>query len=155
MHRTKDKVLVEFPVRLLEKEMLLASSIINISDNGEGVVGQFTSPEVMFRFVRNGKKLEARMMTNQPLMREETGKEGVASSLLKSASGGVYKSFKIEAFAKDSSSVLVNLAPLFLEHSDYSNPFSSYAPNSMYGMVTRKFRCDTSRSFLKDIHSYR
>ena len=149
MHRTKDKVLVEFPVRLLEKEMLLASSIINISDNGEGVVGQFTSPEV-----RNGKKLEARMMTNQPLMREETGKEGVASSLLKSASGGVYKSFKIEAFAKDSSSVLVNLAPLFLEHSDYSNPFSSYAPNSMYGMVTRKFRCDTSRSFLKDIHSY-
>lgn len=100
MHRTKDKVLVEFPVRLLEKEMLLASSIINISDNGEGVVGQFTSPEVMFRFVRNGKKLEARMMTNQPLMREETGKEGVASSLLKSASGGVYKSFKIEAFAK-------------------------------------------------------
>ena len=154
MHRTKDKVLVEFPVRLLEKEMLLAFSIINISDNGEGVVGQFTSPEVMFRFVRNGKKLEARMMTNQPLMREETGKEGVASSLLKSASGGVYKSFKIEAFAKDSSSVLVNLAPLFLEHSDYSNPFSSYAPNSMYGMVTRKFRCDTSRSFLKDIHSY-
>ena len=154
MHRTKDKVLVEFPVRLLEKEMLLASSIINISDNGEGVVGQFTSPEVMFRFVRNGKKLEARMMTNQPLMREETGKEGVASSLLKSASGGVYKSFKIEAFAKDSSSVLVNLAPLFLEHSDSSNPFSSYAPNSMYGMVTRKFRCDTSRSFLKDIHSY-
>ena len=154
MHRTKDKVLVEFPVRLLEKEMLLASSIINISDNGEGVVGQFTSPEVMFRFVRNGKKLEARMMTNQPLMCEETGKEGVASSLLKSASGGVYKSFKIEAFAKDSSSVLVNLAPLFLEHSDYSNPFSSYAPNSMYGMVTRKFRCDTSRSFLKDIHSY-
>ena len=154
MHRTKDKVLVEFPVRLLEKEMLLASSIINISDNGEGVVGQFTSPEVMFRFVRNGKKLEARMMTTQPLMREETGKEGVASSLLKSASGGVYKSFKIEAFAKDSSSVLVNLAPLFLEHSDYSNPFSSYAPNSMYGMVTRKFRCDTSRSFLKDIHSY-
>ena len=154
MHRTKDKVLVEFPVRLLEKEMLLASSIINISDNGEGVVGQFTSPEVMFRFVRNGKKLEARMMTNQPLMREETGKEGVASSLLKSASGGVYKSFKIEAFAKDSSSVLVNLAPLFLEHSDYSNPFSSYAPNSMYGIVTRKYRCDTSRSILKDIHSY-
>ena len=154
MYRTKDKVLVEFPVRLLEKEMLLASSIINISDNGEGVVGQFTSPEVMFRFVKNGKKLEARMMTNQPLMREETGKEGVESSLLKSASGGVYKSFKIEAFAKDSSSVLVNLAPLFLEHSDYSNPFSSYAPNSMYGMVTRKFRCDTSRSFLKDIHSY-
>ena len=154
MHRTKDKVLVEFPVRLLEKEMLLASSIINISDNGEGVVGQFTSPEVMFRFVRNGQKLEARMITNQPLMREDTGKEGVESSLLKSASGGVYKSFKIEAFAKDSSSVLVNLAPLFLEHSDYSNPFSSYAPNSMYGMVTRKFRCDNSRSFLKDIHSY-
>ena len=154
MHRTKDKVLVEFPVRLLEKEMLLASSIINISDNGEGVVGQFTSPEVMFRFVRNGQKLEARMITNQPLMCEETGKEGVESSLLKSASGGVYKSFKIEAFAKDSSSVLVNLAPLFLEHSDYSNPFSSYAPNSMYGMVTRKFRCDNSRSFLKDIHSY-
>ena len=71
MHRTKDKIFVEFPVSLMDKEMLLASSIIDISDNGEGVVGQFTSPEVMFRFVRNGKKLEARMMTNQPLMSGE------------------------------------------------------------------------------------
>lgn len=152
MHRTKNKVLVEFPVALMGKEMLFASSIINISDNGEGVVGQFTSPEVMFRFVRSGKKLEARMMTNQPLMSE--GEEVVESSLFKSASGGVYKSFEIEAFAKDSSSVLVNLAPLFLEHSDYSNPFSAYAPNSMYGLVTRKFKYDSSRSFLKDMHGY-
>lgn len=152
MHRSKDKIWVEFPVGLMGKEMLFASSIINISDNGEGVVGQFTSPEVMFRFVRNGKKLEARMMTNQPLLSE--GKEVVEPSLLKSASGGVYKSFEIDAFAKDSSSVLVNMAPLFLEHSDYSNPFSAYAANSMYGMVTRKFKYDSSRSFLKDMRGY-
>ena len=152
MHRTKDKIWVEFPVRLMGKEMLFASSIVTISDNGEGVAGQFTSPEVMFRFIRNGEKLEARMVTNQPLL---TGrKEVVEPSLSKSASGGVYKSFKIEAFAKDSTSVLVNLAPLFMEHSDYTNPFSSYAPNSMYGMVTRKFRYDSSRSFLKDMRGY-
>lgn len=152
MHRTKDKILVEFPVRLMEREMLFASSIIDISDNGEGVVGQFTSPDVMFRFVRNGKVLEARMMTNQPLLYE--GEKLVEASLLKSASGGVYQSFKIEAFAKDSSSVLVDMAPLFIEHTDYTNPFSSYAPNSMYGMVTRTYQQDITRSFLKSIQGY-
>lgn len=152
MHRTKDKIWVEFPVSFMGKEMLFASSIINTSDNGEGVVGQFTAADVMFRFVRNGKKLEARMMNNQPLLTsEETFAE---TSLAKSASGGVYKSFEIEAFAKDSSSVLVDLAPLFLEHSSYLNPFSSYAPNSMYGMVTREHKLDSSRSFLKDMRGY-
>lgn len=41
VHKIGDKVLVEFPIRLLGKDMMLTSSIENISDNGEGVVGQF------------------------------------------------------------------------------------------------------------------
>ena len=41
IHKIGDKVLVEFPIRLLGKDMMLTSSIEDISDNGEGVVGQF------------------------------------------------------------------------------------------------------------------
>lgn len=41
VHKIGDKVLVEFPIKLLGKDMMLTSSIENISDNGEGVVGQF------------------------------------------------------------------------------------------------------------------
>ena len=34
VHKIRDKVLVEFPIKLLGKDMMLTSSIENISDNG-------------------------------------------------------------------------------------------------------------------------
>ena len=40
LHRVDEKVLVEFPLKLLGKEMMFSSAIRSISDNGEGVVGQ-------------------------------------------------------------------------------------------------------------------
>ena len=52
VHKWKDKVYVEFPVDLLGKDMMLVSSIEDISDNGEGVVGQFAGYSLPLRFTR-------------------------------------------------------------------------------------------------------
>ena len=41
MHLMAGKVYAEFPIELLNRDLALTSSIEDISDNGEGVVGQF------------------------------------------------------------------------------------------------------------------
>lgn len=59
IHKVGDKVLVEYPLNLLGKEMLLVSSIEDISDNGEGVVGQFGGtrfPSVSFFWTRRYRR---------------------------------------------------------------------------------------------------
>ena len=62
VHKMNGKVYVEFPLRLLNREMLLASSIADISDNGEGVVGQFAAAPQTVVFTRNGDVINARMI---------------------------------------------------------------------------------------------
>lgn len=61
IHNVKGQVLVEFPLRLLDKDMLLTSSIENISDNGEGIVGEFGGTSLPVHFIKIDSTLQARL----------------------------------------------------------------------------------------------
>ncbi|MFR1240448.1 MAG: DUF5118 domain-containing protein, partial [Butyricimonas faecihominis] len=61
LHQVDGKVLVEFPLNLLGKEMMFTSAIRSISDNGEGVVGQFSGNGTVFSFVRVDSVIQARV----------------------------------------------------------------------------------------------
>lgn len=150
MHLLQNKVYAEFPLRLLGRDMLLASSIETTSDNGEGVVGQFGDRPCWFRFTRMDSTLQARMVYLQYL-ENASGITDIDKNLHNSHQPGVYKSFKIEAYNPDSTAVVVDMTGLFLEHSDYTNPFASYAGNSLFGLVSRTHKFKQERSFLKGI----
>lgn len=61
IHKVEGKVYVEFPVAMLGREMLFASSIENTSDGGEGAPGQLGGTDVRFRFEMIDSTLVARM----------------------------------------------------------------------------------------------
>lgn len=150
MHLMDRKVYAEFPVDLLNKDMLLAASIVTTNDNGEGVVGQFGDRSCWLRFTRLDSTLQARMIYLRGL--ENTSGAGEPDrNISSSQQPGIYKSFKIEAISPDSTAVVVNMSDLFLEHSDYTNPFASYAGNSLFGLVKRIHKFQKERSLLKGI----
>lgn len=149
VHRINGKVYVEFPVRFLGKDMLYTSSIENISDNGEGVVGQFAGAGVLFRFSKLDSVLQASVVKNLPFDSGEN--EVLSGALQESNTGGVYVSFKIEAVNPKDSAFLVDMTPLFLESSYHTNPFSSFGGNSLFGFVSRVHNYRPERSFLKDV----
>ncbi|MEG1737203.1 MAG: zinc-dependent metalloprotease [Odoribacter sp.] len=151
--RVGNKVYVEFPLHLLNKDMLLVTSIEDISDNGEGVVGQFTGNGLHLQFFIQDSVLQARMFTRQ-MFRKNNLSVDHSDMLDRSTIGGIFKSFKIEVTASDRSAVLVDMTNLFLEHSYYTNPFSNYAGNSMYGFVTRSYRYKEKRSFIRNVSGY-
>lgn len=154
IHKVGDKVLVEYPLNLLGKEMLLVSSIEDISDNGEGVVGQFGGYSLPFRFVLLDSTLQARIsLLDKPLNRG--GDQNLDEAIERSNAGGVYASFKVAAYTPDSSAIVVDMTPLFMEYSPYTTPFAAYSANSFYGYIARVHEYKKETSFLKEVRSYK
>ena len=94
IHYTGGNVYVEFPLDLLGKDMLFASSIENTSDNGEGVVGQFAGTPQVFVFTREGEYVQARLRQGVPII-NGSGDENVEGDLEKSFMPVVYYTLKI------------------------------------------------------------
>ena len=94
IHKVEGKVYVEFPVAMLGREMLFASSIENTSDGGEGAPGQLGGTDVRFRFEMIDSTLVARM----PLLSKPVNTSGdayIARALDNAHNPGIFKSFKV------------------------------------------------------------
>ena len=153
IHKIGDKVLVEFPIRLLGKDMMLTSSIEDISDNGEGVVGQFAGYGLPFRFTRLDSTLQARIfLIDKPL--NNSSEMNWNEAIERSTAGGVYGTFKIEAYTPDSTAVVVDMTPLFMEYSPYTTPFAAIGGNSFFGLISREHEYKKECSLLKDVDAF-
>ena len=153
IHKIGDKVLVEFPIRLLGKDMMLTSSIEDISDNGEGVVGQFAGYGLPFRFTRLDSTLQARIfLIDKPL--NNSSEMNWNEAIERSNAGGVYGTFKIEAYTSDSTAVVVDMTPLFMEYSPYTTPFAAIGGNSFFGLISREHEYKKECSLLKDVDAF-
>lgn len=150
IHYTGGNVYVEFPLDLLGKDMLFASSIENTSDNGEGVVGQFAGTPQVFVFTREGEYVQARLRQGVPII-NGSGDENVEGALEKSFMPGVYSTFKIEAYTPDNSAVVLNMTSFFLEHTAFTNPFSVQAVNFVWGFVKRNHKYKANRNLFQDV----
>ena len=158
VHQVDKKVYVEFPLRLLEKDMLLASTIDKITDNGEGSVGEFVGGGFTLRFIRRDSVIQARMAVETdflPVAPSNSSKDpAIEKALEQSSLPGVFGTYKIEAWTPDSSAVVIELTPLFTKHSIYTNPFPPYAPNAMFGFIGRRHKLQENRTHLKGIKAY-
>ncbi|WP_302299103.1 zinc-dependent metalloprotease [Butyricimonas virosa] len=153
IHKIGDKVLVEFPIRLLGKDMMLTSSIEDISDNGEGVVGQFAGYGLPFRFTRLDSTLQARIfLIDKPL--NNSSEMNWNEAIERSNAGGVYGTFKIEAYTPDSTAVVVDMTSLFMEYSPYTTPFAAMGGNFFFGLISREHEYKKECSLLKDVDAF-
>ena len=56
LHKLKNKLYFELPLNLLQRDMLLGSTVSEVSDNGNAIVGSKPSTPIHFRFHKvNGK----------------------------------------------------------------------------------------------------
>lgn len=148
----RDQVYVEFPLRLLGKDMMLTSSIEEISDSGEGAVGQFNN-FVQLRFTRLDSNLLVRLiMGDEPVT--TAGDANIEEALRLATQPGVWQMMKILAYSPDSTAVVVDMTRLFMEHSDYVSPFASFGGNSMGGFSQRIQRPRPDKNVLRGVKAY-
>ena len=155
LHQVDGKVLVEFPLNLLNKEMMFTSVIRSISDNGEGVVGQFSGNGTVFTFMRIDSVIQARVkVPSLGSMKNISGERAVDQALEQSNKPGIYKTFRILASTPDEKAVVVDMTSFFLEHTSYTSPFPNYAGNSMFGLVFRNHKIQPDRTILCGIKAF-
>ena len=153
IHLVDGKTWVEFPLNLLGKDMALASSITETSDNGEGIVGQFAGRVLPVRFSKGDSTLQMRVIFTKKMLYDGR-EEGLSKALDQANIGGIFKTFKIKAYTPDSTAVVVDMTPIFMEHSFYTNPFAAYAANSFFRMIDRRAELEKDKSCFTGIAAY-
>lgn len=125
----RELVYVEFPKRLLGKDMMLTTAVRETSDVESCAVGQF-GDFIYLRFYMENDNLEARVIVgDEPL--NLTGDERVEKALEEARKPGIWQMMRVMAYTPDSSAVVVDMTRFFMEHTEYTNPFSAFNGNIM------------------------
>lgn len=148
----RELVYVEFPKRLLEKDMMLTTSVRETSNNGNGVVGQF-GDFIYLRFYLENDNLEARAVVgDEPV--NLTGNERVEGALEEAHKPGIWQMMRVMAYTPDSSAVVVDMTQFFMDHTEYTSPFSAFNGNIMGTMGSNLQRLRPELSKLVQVAAY-
>ena len=145
IHKVGDKIYVEFPTALLGRDMLLVSSIENISDGGEGMPGQLGGSDVRLQFEMIDSTIVARMpLLSKPVNSSNDGQ--ISGAINEAHNPGIFKSFKVLACTPDSNALVIDMKGLFLEGSSFTKPFPKASANGYYGFVSRSYSLQDDKS---------
>lgn len=138
LHKIEGKVYFEFPKSLLNREFLLGSTIVEISDNGNGLVGQMPYDPMHVTFTLKDSTFQMRQVellcNNEIPIYTDSEEPGVREAVKKSSTPAIINSFKVEAFTPDSSAFVVDMTEFFTKHQAEMNPFWQYSKRTVeYG----------------------
>lgn len=147
MYEVKGKLYLEVPLDLMGKDMLLASTISQISDNNHGVVGSKPFNPWQVEFTQVDSSLQLRRITKN-LIAPETDKN-ILNALDKNSIGAIVENFKIKAFNPDRSAAVIDVTNFFLKDIKELSPLGA----GLRGYErTESFKKD--RSFIGELKSF-
>lgn len=147
----KEKLYMEIPVGLLEKDMLLASTISETSDNLNGIVGSKPQTPIQVRF----QKVDSTILLTK-IVKDAIAPQSdinLISALDKNSAGAILEKFQIKAFNPKDSAMVIDVTDFFLNDNKLLSPFGMFRMN-VGGTLksTESFKKD--RSFVGDIKSF-
>ena len=151
IYNVKEKLYIEIPSGLLEKDMLLASTISQTSDNLNGVVGSKPQSPIQVRF----QKVDSTILLTKIIKDAIAPKSdlNLISALDKNSAGAILEKFPIKAFNPADSAMVIDVTDFFLNDNKLLSPFGTFRMN-VGGTLksTESFKKD--RSYLGDIKSF-
>jgi len=151
LHKMKEKVYFEIPLKMLGKEMLLASTTTETSDNANGIVGGKTDP-IHIVFTKSGENVQLRRINCDVIT--DNKNSNIAKAIQSSNIGSIMKSMKIEAYSKDSSAVVVEMTSFFVGDNKDLSPFDKYSQYTMFNGFKRTESFQQDKSFLESIKAF-
>ncbi len=148
LHQIDGKVYFELPVSLFGKEMLIGSTVTNVSDNGNGIVGSKPTEPLLVKFTKTKDKVQLREVTTDYI----TSDAAIDEALRKSHTDVILSNQKIAAWNKDSTAVVFDMTPFFVSDNKRMTPFDA---NSVYASsYTRTESYKSENSFLVDVKAF-
>ena len=148
LHLLDGKVYFELPVDLINKDMLIGSTVTSISDNGNAVVGSKPTDLLHVMFTRNKTHVQLRQVNTDYI----TGNTQIDEALRKSTLGAILSNQKIQAYNNDSTAIIFDMSSVFLGDNKKMSPFDK---NSIYGMYNRTENYQSDCSYISQIKAFK
>lgn len=150
LYSIKGKLYLEVPMKLMGKDLLLASTISEISDNYEGVVGSKPAP-MQVQFTKVDSALLLRKIATDAIAPQND--RNIRQALEKNSIGAIIKVFPVQAYNNDRTAVVIDVTDYFLGDIKDLSPFGIFSLYGAYGLKsTQSFKRD--RSFIGDIKAF-
>ena len=152
LHRMDNKLYFELPLKLLNKDMLLGSTITEISDNGDGLVGQKPTEPLHIQFTQVDSNIQIRQIFRYSITRKED--VNIERALEKANIGAIIGAYKIEAWNPDSTAAVIDVTDFFVSDNKAIEPIDPYGANVYGGMLTRNVTFKSDKSFLGEVKAF-
>lgn len=125
VHKVEGKLYIEFPLKEMEKDMLIASTVSEISDNRFGNVGEIPHPAIHVIFSLADSAVNMLSGANCICI---TGDANIEQRLALNMKAPILERYKVLAYNPDSSAVVIDMTNFFVNDKEYLDPFYPYSP---------------------------
>ncbi len=147
LHKLKGKLYFEIPVKYLGREMLIASTISEASDNELGVVGFKPKDPMHVKFVQIDSTIYLSRVNIPPIYDESD--KSLSRAMELASLDPMLGSYKIVCYNKDSSALVLDMTSMFVGNYEALSPMAS---NS--GMITLTGTFNSSGAALDEIKAF-
>ena len=143
LHKMDGRVYFEIPLALMGREMLMGSTISEITNNGFGNVGEKPKGLLYISFVRCDSVISLKQLTAQ----YDTNEENLKQRIKESTIPATIKNFKITTYNEDSTAVVIDMTDYLVSADEAIDPFSPWAPILAGGerVMEKEFRRENSQ----------
>ena len=141
LHKFDNKIYFEMPLKVLNRDILLGSTIAETTDNQFGCVGEKSGDPFLIRFVQRDstitlRRVQAGQFSNDP---------DISKRLVSSTMPAIVETFEIKAYNNDSTAVVFDMTEYLLSDKKNLSPFSPYSMfEAMGANVDSDFEKDNS-----------
>lgn len=151
LHKVKEKIYFELPLLLLQRDMLLGSTIAEISDNRNAIIGSKPTEPIHFRFERMNNKICLSAVQTDNVSGDDDNR--LKAAIAMSNINTILQAFEISAYNNDSTAVVFDVTDFFVGDNKLLPPFDKYSAN-MGGGRKRSTSFQSEKSFLDGFKAF-
>lgn len=142
LHKMDNKIYFELPLSLLGKDMLIGSTVTEITNNGFANVGEKPHEPMHVMFTRTDSTINLRQVTCAYMSKDRNLQERIKTSMMPA----IIENLAIKAYSPDSTAVVIDMTNFLLSDNEQLNPFSAYAPVTWSGAwIEKEFKRNNSQ----------
>lgn len=154
IHKIGAKLYFEFPMNLLNREFLIGTTVSEISNNGNALVGQKTNTPLHVKFNIIDSTLYMQEVTNGTRLNVYADEVGMQQAVAKSTITPIMQSFKIAAYNQDTTAVVFEVTDMFMGDNKRMDPFDPYGKTAGYGRFTRNATLNKALTYLDSFKAF-
>lgn len=143
LHKMDGKIYVELPLKYMERDMLIGSTVSEISDNRFALVGEKPHAPMHVMFALRDSSVNLLNRDNCHYLSDD---KNINERLKISMKAPIIERFKVEAWTPDSSAVIIDLTNFLLNDNEQLDPFSPFSVASGGGQrqIDKSYNRDKS-----------